>query len=187
MNRFSWIAAWLVLLCTPWLALSASAQATAQSGPPQAASVRLSAFKVTTSMVNGVATERLEKLDGIKPGEVIEYQAVYRNSTPGVQANVMVSLPVPVGGLQYLPNTAAPEKAEASLDGVGFAALPLTVPQTLTDGRKTTRLVPPDQYRALRWALGDVPAGASRTVRARMLLPLGTGIALLATPSSAAR
>ena len=181
MNRFSWIAAWLVLLCTPWLAVSASAQA---AGAPQAATVRLSAFKVTTTMVNGAPVERLEKLDGIKPGETIEYQAVYRNATPAVQTNVQVALPVPANGLQYLPNTAVPEKAEASLDGVAFAAMPLTAAQTLTDGRKTTRVVPADQYRALRWSLGDVPAGASRTVRARMLLPLGTGIALVTAPSS---
>lgn len=42
---------------------------------------------------------------------------------------------------------------------------------TLPDGRTARREVPASEYRFLRWNLGDLPAGSTRTVRARMQLP----------------
>ena len=68
----------------------------------------------------------------------------------------------------YLPSTAAPVAAEASIDGQHFDAIPLKRHVRLADGSEVTRDVPLDEYRYLRWTLGDMPAGESRTVRARV-------------------
>jgi hypothetical protein len=118
------------------------------------------------------AKETLAPLQKIRPGDVVEYEARYVNGAAKASQGVQLTLPVPAGGLQYLPVVvgATPEQT-ASLDGVRYEPVPLRRAVRQADGRLVMRDVPVSEYRFLRWNLGDVPAGAERAVRARMQLP----------------
>lgn len=74
-------------------------------------------------------------------------------------------LPIPAG-FEFLPDTARPPPAKASVDGRVFEPLPLRRVVKLADGRIKEQLVPLAEYRALRWAIGDLAAG----IVARVLL-----------------
>lgn len=142
----------------------------AQAASPSA-EVRLTGWKVVPAQV-GKTEERLAPLDRVQPGDLVEYHATYANGAAAVARAVQVTVPVPPQGLSWLPDAAGapggPAPTQGSLDGDRFEPLPLLRPHTLPDGRKVMRPVPPAEVRYLRWQLGDVPAGAVRTVRARM-------------------
>jgi uncharacterized repeat protein (TIGR01451 family) len=102
-----------------------------------------------------------------RPGDVIEYRAVYKNDGRTAVRDLYATLPVP-NGLEYLPKTAAPAVVLASTDGQSFAPVPLVRKTRTADGREEVREVPLSEYRALRWSVGTLAAKESRTVRARM-------------------
>ena len=112
--------------------------------------------------------EQLVAASEAKPGDVLEYRATYRNISAKPLRAVMATLPVPSSGVEYLPNTAAPAGVEASINGAQFAPAPLKRLVTTQDGKPQQQLVPASEYRFLRWPLGDLPAGASKTVSARV-------------------
>lgn len=114
-------------------------------------------------------TEVLEPADRIKPGEVIEYQVSYRNTTNHLVRQLNATLPVPAE-TEYIPNTASPQGVQASLDGVSYQAVPLYRMVKLPNGQTEKREVPVAEYRSLRWSLGDLPANQKMTVSARMRL-----------------
>jgi uncharacterized repeat protein (TIGR01451 family) len=135
------------------------------------ARVQLAAFRVHSVLANGAANEKLQTLEQIRPGDVIEYQATYANPGKAAVSNVQLTLPVPPGGVVYVPGGARPAGAMASIDGKVFAAMPLMRSHVLPDGRVVQRTVPASEIRFLRWDLGTVEAGAQRSVQARMQLP----------------
>jgi uncharacterized repeat protein (TIGR01451 family) len=125
--------------------------------------VALTAQRVT--LVDG--KEVLVSADKARPGDVIEYRAVYRNDGRNAVRGLDATLPVP-SGLEYLPKTAAPAVVLASTDGRTFAPVPLVRTERTPDGRQVVREVPLSEYRALRWSIGALAMKESRTVRARM-------------------
>ena len=125
--------------------------------------VALTAQRVTVSG----GKEVFATADKARPGDVIEYRAVYRNDGKSSVRDLFATLPVPAG-LEYLPKTAAPAVVLASTDGVSFAPVPLLRKERSADGREVVREVPLSEYRALRWPVGTLAAKDSRTVRARM-------------------
>ena len=127
--------------------------------------VQLTASKV----VKSAGKETLEAADKMKPGETVEYKAVYKNTDNKAVRNLKADLPVPAG-MQLVPNTAAPAAPLASTDGVNYAKIPLMRKVKGTDGQMHDEQVPYSEYRSLRWEFGELPAGASKTVSARMLL-----------------
>lgn len=143
---------------------------TAPAGP----TLVLSAFKVVPAALG--KPERLEPATEARAGDQLEYQAVYRNPTAAAVHHVMVTVPVPATGVEYVLGTASPRPDLASTDGHHFAALPLQRTETSADGHQVTRPAPGADYHFLRWDLGDVPAGAVRTVRSRVQL-LGNTVA----------
>lgn len=136
-----------------------------------AAKVRLSAFKVTSIDGGSGAQEKIETLQGLNPGDTIEYRAVVENTTGKQVKNVQITLPVPPGGLQYLLASASPRATSASIDGLNFEPVPLMRTEQLADGSRVRTPVPASAYRFLRWSVGDLPNGATRSVNARMQLP----------------
>ncbi len=154
----SFVIAGVIMLAMPLAALAA--------GDVQ---VSLSAHRV---LKGPAGQERLASADHAKPGEVIEYQARYTNSGRSGVRQMVATLPIPAG-TQYLPATAAPQAALASVDGQHFEAIPLKRRVRLADGSEVTRDVPFSEYRYLRWTLGDMPAGGSRTVTARVRVENG--------------
>jgi uncharacterized repeat protein (TIGR01451 family) len=127
--------------------------------------VQLTALKV----VRNGDKETLVPAEEAKPGEVVEYRAVYKNSDKNPVRDVKATIPVP-SGMEYLPGTAQPADPMASVDGVNFARLPLMRKVKTAEGKLVDQPVPYSEYRYLRWTLGELPAGASRTVSARMRL-----------------
>lgn len=134
--------------------------------------VKLTASKLVL-LANG-AEQRLPA-DSVRPGDILEYRAVYRNRGSVSARNVQATLPIPHGGLEYLPSATHPRTVRASLDGKRFARLPLMRSVTLAHGMKELRPVPLSEYRFLRWDLGDIAAGRSATVSSRMRLASASG------------
>jgi uncharacterized repeat protein (TIGR01451 family) len=147
------------VIATVAVAMSAPALALADGD----VHVALTAQRVT--LANG--KEVLVSAEQARPGDVIEYRAIYKNDGRTAVRELDATLPVP-NGLEYLPKTAAPAMVLASTDGRTFAPVPLVRKTRTADGREEVREVPLSEYRALRWSIGALAAKESRTVRARM-------------------
>jgi len=156
------------------LAIAIAAAAGAASRPAHAAgnpakpaagsvAVELTAQRVTKDQGKEVLVPAAEA----KPGELIEYRALYRNDGASEAKGLMATLPIP-RGTQYVPGSALPRRVEASLDGHTFAAVPLKRTVKTPDGRTVVQEVPVAEYRALRWPLGALPSRDQRTVSARV-------------------
>jgi len=128
-------------------------------------SVALHAFKV----VSTAAGSKLVATESAEPGDTIQYLVTYSNIGTTAARDVLATLPVPQGGMVYVPETATPKAVLASLDGTTFAPMPLM--RTVTRaGKQQQEAVPVSEYRFLRWKLGEIAPGASITVSSRMRL-----------------
>jgi hypothetical protein len=154
-----------------------------------AAEVQLAAWKVVAERAaEGTAKERLEPVQQLQPGDTIEYRATYAADAQSAARNVQITLPVPQAGLVWQPWASAPEAGVpmlASRDGERFEPVPLMRAEQLPDGRRVMRAVPLSEYRFLRWQLGDLPAGATRMVRARMRFAAPGTAPVAAIPAAA--
>lgn len=128
----------------------------------------LSATLEAHKIVVADGKERVVAASEAKPGDVLEYRATYKNISDKPLKSVMATLPVPATGVEYLVGSAIPTGVQASLDGAQFAPAPLKRLVKLPDGKPQQQLVPAAEYRFLRWPLGDLPAGASKVVSARV-------------------
>lgn len=146
------------------LAAPASAQTVATPSalvPEKTVAVALTQFKVVKA---ADGKEQLLDASSVKPGDVLEYRATYVNKTGKAVSGLVADLPIPEG-LEYLPRSAKPGAAlvkAATKDGV-YGAEPLT----RKAANNKTEPVPYGDYRALRWTLGQLPAGGETAVTAR--------------------
>jgi len=141
-----------------------SAPVYADSAKKDDIEVLLSQSRISTSSA-GIETR--QTAEQIKPGDVIEYRAVYHNTTARQLKGLQGTLPIPLDTALVVGST-LPAGASASLDSVQFAAMPLKRKVKLPNGKEEEQLVPVSEYRALRWNLGDLDAGKSATVQARV-------------------
>jgi uncharacterized repeat protein (TIGR01451 family) len=126
--------------------------------------VNLTAHRVSN---DAQGKEVLAAGDQAKPGELLEYLAVYRNAGDASVQKLMATLPIPQG-MEYVPQTAVPAPVMASVDGKTYSPVPLKRKVRLTDGREVVRDVPASEYRFLRWAIGTLPGRQEQAVRARV-------------------
>ncbi|WP_095949969.1 DUF11 domain-containing protein [Variovorax boronicumulans] len=144
----------------------AAAQGTkAAPTPTEAAQKKTVAVVLTQAKVvkDAQGKEQLVAADSVKPGDVLEYTATYTNHTGKAVTGLVANLPIPEG-LEYLPKTAKPGATlvkAATKDGA-FAAEPLA---RVVNGKSEP--VPYNEYRSLRWTLGQLPANGSAAVTAR--------------------
>lgn len=124
---------------------------------------RLEARKVVRAADGG---EAFAAADAAKPGDVIEYVATYRNTTAQPVRNLQATLPIPAH-TEIVAGTARPASAQASVDAVAFAAMPLRRKVT-RDGREIEEAVPLSEYRYLRWHAGELAGGQSAVFTARV-------------------
>lgn len=126
-----------------------------------AVAVELTQHKVVR---NEKGEEQLVEAASVKPGDVIEYRATYTNKSAKAVTGLVGNLPIPEG-LEYVPRSAKPGASlvKAAADDGVFASEPLV--RALPGGK--TEPVPYGEYRALRWALGQLPAGGVTAVSAR--------------------
>ena len=111
--------------------------------------------------------ERLIEAKVAKPGEVIEYVVTYTNKGKAAVRDVLATLPIPADTV-LTRNSAKPGTAKASLGDAKFAAIPLKRKVKLPSGKEEEIEVPFSEYRALQWSLGELAAGKSVVVSARV-------------------
>jgi uncharacterized repeat protein (TIGR01451 family) len=131
--------------------------------------VVLTATKIV--QVNGA--EQRQPGEKAKPGDVIEYVADYKNIEKSAVSSVKATLPVP-SGMEYISETAVPNQVMATTDDVNYASVPLKRNVKRADGKIIQELVPYSEYRSLRWDLGEIAAGAVKSVKARMKVKTST-------------
>lgn len=165
-----------ILSISVLLAAMAASPAIAQQTGNQASKpeATLSVFRVGKT---AEGKEALLPADKAAPGDTLEYQTVYKNNGKSAIRSLVATLPLP-DGISYLPGSAKPASAEASVDGKVFAAIPLKTMVKNAQGKLEERLVPYSDYRALRWALGELPPNDQATVSARAIVnPVSGAIA----------
>ncbi len=153
---------WMATFCASVLMLLAAA-----SEARAEVTVELSAQRIAAE---GAGKEARIEAREAKPGEVLEYRAIYRNTGKQVVRQVQAVLPIPAGAFSYVAASARPARVYASVDGKQFDAVPLMRTVTLPDGRREARPVPLAEYRFLRWELSNMQPGAEAVVSARMRL-----------------
>ncbi|MGI4938710.1 MAG: hypothetical protein ACRYF5_18480 [Janthinobacterium lividum] len=114
-------------------------------------------------------SEILGKADAA-PGDTVQYQVLYANEGKAAVHQLLATLPIPAPNMEYLPGSSSPPNPEASIDGKTFGAMPLKREVVASDGSRRWESVPVADYRFLRWQVGELPAGKSFTVSARMKL-----------------
>lgn len=124
--------------------------------------------------------EVLKDADTVKPGDVIEYRAVYKNVSARGVRKVAANVPLPEG-LEYLPGSAHPKKGVefSSGDGV-YGAEPLT--RRAPGGR--VQNLPYNEYRQVRWSVDELAPAAEIVVSVRAKVEGGASMNALA-PSAA--
>jgi uncharacterized repeat protein (TIGR01451 family) len=158
----------LPLIALVVAACAGAAPAFAQTAPRNPVAISLTAQKVTK---DAEGKEQLKPADRAMPGEVVQYDALYKNTSSTGVKNLAPTLPIPPG-LEFLPETVSPMPAFASVDGRTFAPFPLVRKVTKPDGTIEEQAVPASEYRALRWTVGDLEAGKAILVSARARLAL---------------
>ena len=112
-------------------------------------------------------TETLQPAQSVKPGDVLQYTAVYRNADSRAVSHLVASLPIPAG-TELVGASAVPREVQASLDGKVYAATPLMRKLRRADGQMVDVPVPLTEYRYLRWPEQQIAAGASFSTSARV-------------------
>jgi uncharacterized repeat protein (TIGR01451 family) len=111
--------------------------------------------------------ETFSKADKVKPGDLVQYSAVYRNRSKNSIAGLKASLPIPFG-MEYVEKSARPASVLATVDGVSYGSEPLVRSGKDKDGKDSQVTVPYSEYQGLRWEIGDLDAGKKIEVTARM-------------------
>ena len=111
--------------------------------------------------------EKYESAEKARPGDIIEYKAVYHNKGKNPAGDLKATIPVPLG-TEYISGSARPAAVTASLDNKEYAPVPLKKKVTLPSGKEEMRNVPYDEYRSLRWDLKTLEPGKSATVSLRV-------------------
>jgi len=146
-------------LLAAFLAAAPAAQAQ-QGGAPLES--RLAARKVV--VVEG--RDAFADANAARPGDVIEYLATYRNTGSSPITGLEATVPIP-GNTEFVPGSARPAGARASLDGRNYADIPLK--RTVTrGGKQVEEQVPYREYRSLRWTAGELGGGKTLVFTARV-------------------
>src|SRR3954466_5929555 len=98
--------------------------------------------------------ETLAAASSVRPGDVIEYVATYRNTGRAPLTGVEATLPIPPN-TEFVPGSARPATARASVDGATYAALPL-MRKVVRGGKTVEEPVPTREYRYLRWSAPQI-------------------------------
>lgn len=112
------------------------------------------------------AEKLVDLTDGVKPGEVIEYQATYKNVGERVIKAIKAELPVP-DGLEYVPKSARPAAGVQFTSRQGEAG---AEPLTRKSGAGKAEPVPYSQYGEIRWTIDEIAPGKEVVVKARTML-----------------
>ena len=147
-----------LLVILGFAALSAAAQGQKE------VMVTMDVKKVTR---NADGKEALDAADSAKPGDILQYSAVYANKTSKKFRDLEATIPIPAY-TTYVPGSTRPAGAKASLDGQNFQAIPLRRKVKQPDGKEIMQLVPYAEYRYVRWYPGNLSADQELKFSARV-------------------
>ena len=128
--------------------------------------------------------EALLPAQSVKPGDVLQYTAVYRNADSRAVSRLVASLPIPAG-TELVGASAVPGEVQASLDGKVYAATPLMRKLRRADGQMVDVPVPLTEYRYLRWPEQQIAAGATFSTSARVRVVSSSGSSSTSAPATA--
>lgn len=112
--------------------------------------------------------ETVSDVKDVKPGELIEYRAAYTNKGKAAVTNFSATLPIPEA-TEYQRGTATPAMGVKATVGDGkFLPIPLKRKVKLPDGKEVEQDVPLAQYKALQWSFGELGAGKTVVISARV-------------------
>ena len=143
---------------------------------------------VVRQVVIASGHELLKPATAARPGDLLQYRAVYSNSGNQPADHLMASLPVPPG-TTLQSSGIEPAGAQATVDGSHFAPMPLMRSVVGTDGRPHPQPVPLSEVRALRWDLGTLAPRETRAVQLRVHVnqPLTAPAAVRPAPAASAK
>lgn len=148
-------------------AIFAAAMAIAAALPSHAQAPAVEATLEARKVVREAGgREAFASAEAVKPGDVIEYVATYRNTTRETVRDLEATLPIPAH-TELIPGSARPAGARASLDAREFAATPLKR-KVVRAGREAEEPVPYREYRYLRWTPVHLGGGMSISYSARV-------------------
>jgi uncharacterized repeat protein (TIGR01451 family) len=153
-----------MLICQNSYAESGRELAHRKVTPTEPLLITLSSQKV---QVGGDGKVTYSKADKVKPGDIVQYSAVYRNRSKSAIARLKASLPIPFG-MQYVEKSSRPASVFATVDGIKYEAEPLVRTIKDKDGKGNQVAVPYSEYQSLRWEIGNLEAGKKIEVVARM-------------------
>lgn len=165
--RHRWLSAWRAapVLLAAAMALPVCADSAAVA----------SDLKVARVVRGADGAEQLQPATFVKPGDLLQYTAVYTNQSRQGVRGLVASLPIPVG-TEVADAAALPREVTASVDGKAFAGVPLTRKVRRADGRTVDEPVPLAEYRYLRWPEQQLAPTAtfSTGVRVRVVATAAT-------------
>jgi hypothetical protein len=111
--------------------------------------------------------EVLSPAESIRPGDVLQYDLVYKIKGKDEVLELLAQLPIPPG-MEYVSDSARPPKVRASLDGRDFSPVPLQRKIKGPNGQDSTEEIPAKEYRFLGWSMRGFAPGDEITVSARL-------------------
>ena len=145
------------------LAVVAASAACAIAQGRDPVETRLEARKVVRE---AEGREGFAAAEAVRPGEIIEYVATYRNTGKQPVSGLAATLPIPAS-TEYQAGSARPANAMASVDGATFSAPPLKR-RVVRDGKNVEEEIPVREYRYLRWFPGELGGDKSLSFTARV-------------------
>ena len=128
--------------------------------------------------------EQLAPVQSVKPGDLLQYSATYRNDGKQAVKRLAATLPIPFG-TEFVGASAVPGNVLASVGGQVFEPVPLMRKVKRPDGQVVDAPVPLAEYRALRWPERELAAGATYVTSVRVRVTSAEGPALVAVAASA--
>lgn len=111
--------------------------------------------------------ESLSPAEEAKPGDTILYTATCENTSDRSLQGIAPVIPIPAG-VTLVPDSITPAAKEATTDGSTFVSYPITRTVTTAGGKEESRPAPADAYRAIRWEIAELAAGAKTVVSLRV-------------------
>jgi len=159
----------------------------AQTPPPAGAKPDIETILSSKKVSTGAdKKEVLVEAKTVKPGEVIEYQVSYTNKSNAVVSKLTANLPIPEGTEFLRVSAPSTAPAKATLGDGKYESIPLKRKVKTADGKEVEREVPLAQYKALQWSLGDLPAGKTVVVVARVRVSDAPSVSVAAPASTVA-
>lgn len=155
-SRLNVLGVFSVFMLSMLMAVSANAAPADQK--KDAVQINLEQFRIVVKEGKELK-ESLTNGTPIKMGDTIEYRATYKNVSTAPVRKLVANLDVPKG-TEYVAKSVNPVAAEATVDKINFAPIPLI--------GADKKEIPVKDYRALHWRVSELAPGQSFVVSARM-------------------